>query len=337
MNIENFNPNGVGIKNGNFIGLPFNKLNAQIVLYPVPWDVTVSYRAGTSTGPQNILEASSQLDLYDADYPDSWKRGIFFHKIDEELAAINTDMRSLADGHIESLEAGESGTEFALNLVNDACVKMVDQVFHATQKLMDEGKIVGLIGGDHSTPLGYLRALSENHTNFGILHIDAHMDMRKAYEEFEYSHASIMYNVMTSIPNISKIIQVGIRDYCDEEVEFAKALGNRAEIYFEQNIQRKLLTGVSYHEIATEIILNLPNKVYISFDVDGLDPKLCPNTGTPVPGGLEFAQAIYLMKLVKDSGREIIGFDVVETGGFPNDWDGNVAARIVYKLCGMVG
>ena len=205
-----------------------------------------------------------------------------------------------------------------------------------TARLLKEGKKVGLIGGDHSTPLGFIKALSNIHPEFGVLQIDAHADLRNAYEGFKYSHASIMYNVVNMIPQVKKLVQVGIRDYCDEEVQVINDSNGRIITFFDKNIKEQQYEGASWKQVCDKIIAELPQKVYVSFDIDGLDPKLCPNTGTPVPGGFEVEQVFYLFKQLHASGRELIGFDVneVSTGiQAADNIDAIVGARVLYKLC----
>jgi agmatinase len=191
--------------------------------------------------------------------------------------------------------------------------------------------MVGLLGGDHSTPLGFLRALSEKYERFGILQIDAHADLRKAYEGFTYSHASIMYNAL-KLPSVSRLIQVGIRDFCEEEQDVINRSRGRISTFFDEDLKAWRYKGETWDALCNSIIKELPANVYISFDIDGLDPKLCPNTGTPVAGGLEFQEAIYLIKKVAQS-RKIIGFDLCEVAPGQNDWDANVGARLLYNLC----
>lgn len=217
--------------------------------------------------------------------------------------------------------------------INAACESMVNEVEQRTGEWLDRGKVVGLIGGDHSTPLGFLRALAQRHKSFGILHIDAHMDLRVAYEGFTYSHASIMYNAL-QLPQISKIVQVGIRDYCEEEMGVIASHPNRVEVHTDAEIQRASFEGEHWKQRCEAIISALPDKVYVSFDIDGLDPTLCPNTGTPVPGGLGFQQAAYLLSKLKET-KKIIGFDLVEVAPGQDDWNGNVGARLLYHMCGV--
>lgn len=339
--INSFDPSGVGLKNGHFIGLPFEEEDSQIVLLPVGWDVTVSYEDGTSTGPQNILEASSQLDLHDPDLPDAWKVGIYFRHMDLFVANRNDELRPLADSYIEFLENGgqpDQNLEMASHLeeINNACRLLKVWVYEQTKQLLEAGKCVGVVGGDHSSPLGYIEALAEIHKDgFGILQIDAHQDLREAYEGFTYSHASIFYNAI-KINSVKRLVQVGIRDTSEQEMALTKENSDKIEVWQHSDIRSKMFGGGSYQSLCEQIISSLPKKVYVSFDIDGLLPYLCPNTGTPVPGGLEFEEALHLIRTLVASGREIIGFDLCEVAGIGHEWDGNVGARILYKLCNFM-
>ena len=332
--INAFDPNGVGLNESNIFGLPFSKEESDIVLLPVPWEVTVSYSAGTADGPSAILAASKQVDLYDEDAPEAWKSGVFMLNEDAEIRNLSNVTRQMAEQHINALSENSSST---LNKdVNLACDKLKNWVEQETNNLLNENKIVGLIGGDHSTPLGFLNALAKKHQDFGILQIDAHCDLRDAYEGFEYSHASIMFNAL-KIPQISKIVQVGIRDYCEAEVNIIHNSAGRIQTFFDNKLKEEQFEGVLWKTQVNRIIEHLPSLVYISFDIDGLDPKLCPNTGTPVAGGLEYHQAVYLIKAIQLSGRKIIGFDLNEVAPGETEWDANVAARLLYKMCVFTG
>jgi agmatinase len=340
--INQFDPSGVGLRNGRFIGLPFDMEHAEVVLLPVPWDVTVSYQAGTSTGPENILQASSQLDLLDPDILDAWKMGIYFTPPDQTILERNAELRPLAQDYIQFLESGgkPEGSplmQSVLQQINAGCDSLRKHVFDQALDLLHAGYLVGVVGGDHSSPLGLIQALGKVHESFGILHIDAHMDLRKAYEGFTYSHASIFYNALNLVPGIKTLVQVGIRDYCQEEWDLAKAQPERIKVFLDQLIWEGQFEGSTWHAQCQDILYFLPDKVYVSFDIDGLDPSLCPGTGTPVAGGLSLAHAFYLLKQLALSGRTIIGFDLCETAGFGAEWDGNVGARVLYKLCNWTG
>jgi agmatinase len=181
-----------------------------------------------------------------------------------------------------------------------------------------------------------IQALAEQNENFGILQIDAHADLREAYEGFEFSHASIMYNAL-KIKQVQKLVQVGIRDYCEEELNLIKNSSDRIKTFFDRDIKYAQYNGDSWDRICNRIVSELPDKVYLSFDIDGLDPKLCPNTGTPVAGGFEAEQVLYLLERLVNSGKKIIGFDIneVSPGDEGGDWDANVAARLLFRIVNL--
>lgn len=339
--LSKFDPNSVGLKSNNIFGLPFKEDEAALVLLPVPWEVTTSYRGGTSRGPENIYSASMQVDLYDPDIIDGWKKGFYMLPIDKNIKKKSDYLRQCAELIISHLIEGGVVSENEqlsekLDEVNDGGTMLINWVYEMTSSLLKEGKKVGLIGGDHSTPLGFIKALSEIHSEFGLLQVDAHADLREAYEGFTYSHASIMYNVLKEIPQVKKLVQVGIRDYCDEELMMINQNANRVRTFFDKDLKEQQFEGKTWKQQCAEMVNELPQKVYISFDIDGLDPKLCPNTGTPVPGGFELEQVFYLFKQVYQSGREIIGFDINEVSCGEHSHDGIdsiVGARALYKMC----
>ena len=233
--IQSFDPNGVGLRNGHFIGLPFTEATAELILLSIPWDVTVSYRAGTSTGPTNILQASVQLDLFDPDVEDAWKLGIYFQPPAADIAARNDALRPVAEQYIEFLENGGDPAQSLFfqrvrEEIDHACAELKERVRSTALQLLQSGKLLGLVGGDHSTPLGFLEALAETYPSFGVLHLDAHMDLREAYEGFRYSHASIFFNAL-QLESITQLTQVGIRDFCAEELEQAKSQGSRVAVF----------------------------------------------------------------------------------------------------------
>ena len=338
--ILNFDPSQPGLADESIFGLPFTAEQSEIIVIPAPWEVTVSYGAGASDGPSAILEASFQVDLHHQEFPELWKLGIYLdlNEQTENWANDSSTYKTLAQPIIRALEAGEVIAENpALNAdlesINSRCEKFNEEVKNQTLHWLHQGKKVALLGGDHSTPLGYYQALATKHDNFGILHLDAHMDLRIAYEGFKYSHASIMYNAL-QIPEISKIVQVGIRDFCKQEVEVAQT--NRVIVHTDMDMKAETFEGKTWQQQCDEIIAQLPQKVTVSFDIDGLQQWFCPNTGTPVPGGFSFEQATYLLSKLANSGKEIIGFDLVEVAPGDNDWDGNVGARMLYHMCGML-
>lgn len=329
--LSGFDVNGPGLT-GQLFGLPFTSETARVVILPVPWEVTVSYRTGTALGPRAVLDASRQIDFFHPEVPDAWKLGTCLAEIPESLLETNHQLRVL----VNRLHEAPDEASLLLDRINEACGTMNIYVRNQASHLLDEGKIVGLLGGDHSTPLGLIRALAERHERFGVLQIDAHADLRKAYEGLTYSHGSVMYNVL-KIPSVKKLVQVGIRDFCEEEFQLIQRAGGRVRTFFDDRLRAKQDQGILWPAQVKEIIDALPDNVYISFDIDGLDPRFCPHTGTPVPGGLDFHQAVTLIKAVALSGRRIIGFDLNEVAPGPDDWDANVGARMLWQLCLWTG
>ncbi|WP_286706870.1 agmatinase family protein [Flavobacterium sp. 38-13] len=340
--IKNFDPSQPGLADASIFGLPFSAEDSEIIIIPVPWEVTVSYGAGASEGPDAILDASFQVDLHHQEFPELWKLGIYLDQTEqtEKWAKESEKYKSLAQPIIEALESGEvieslPGLQSDLDKINKVCKNLKEEVKERVLYWTKKGKKVALLGGDHSTPLGYYEALATQHNEFGLLHLDAHMDLRIAYEGFTYSHASIMYNAL-QIPEITKIVQVGIRDFCQQEVETAFEQGNRVLVHTDMDLKTETFTGKTWEQQCEAIIAALPQKVAISFDIDGMYPWYCPNTGTPVPGGFSFEQAAYLLSKLGESGKEIIGFDLVEVAPGDDDWDGNVGARMLFHMCGVL-
>jgi len=325
-------------------GLPVSEETSKIILLPVPWEVTTSYGVGASNGPKIINDASFQVDLFDIETKNAYQVGYFMRDIPSFMLKKNKIMKAKAQEVVQMLEFGLSSNVDNKRIaklqteINSACEEMTEWVYTQSKEILNSGKFLGLVGGDHSTPLGAIRALSEKlKGDFGILHIDAHADLRCAYQGFNQSHASIMYNVMTSDFKPKKLVQVGIRDFCEEEFDFIKHHPQNIKTFFDLDNKRRMMKGTLWSQIVDEIIQALPQNVYISFDIDGLEPNLCPNTGTPVAGGLTFDQAFYLFSAIAESKKKIIGFDLNEVSSGENEnseWDGNVGARMLFKLCG---
>lgn len=339
MEQQNFDPDGVGVDNGNYFGLPFTPDEARLVLVSAPWDVTVSYGAGAAYAPDAIIEASTQLDFYDPLSPDAWRRGIATADVDYSLLETSQRLRSDAVKVIEHLEQGGSPdderTARRIRRIDEGCAAMNASVAAQAARWLDDGRIVGLVGGDHSTPYGLIRELGRRHEGFGILHIDAHCDLREAYEGFEFSHASIMYNVLRDVEQVTKIVQVGVRDFSAGELATVRESG-RVEHFDGLTLAAAKFRGETWEMQCRRIVETLPQEVYVSFDIDGLSPDNCPHTGTPVPGGLSFDEALWLVDAVVRSGRRIIGFDVVEVAPAAGERiDAIVGARVLWKMCGL--
>lgn len=336
--LKDFNPNATGNSSNNIFSLPFTCANARVVFIPAPWDVTVSNIEGTSIGPQKIFDTSFQIDLFDPFAPNAWKEGMAMEMIDPAIIQQNSQLRKKASRYIDFLEQGgdvEETEEMQLicNEINEASEKFCLELEAKSLMYLENGQIPIVVGGDHSVPLGLIRALGRKQPDFGILQIDAHADLRVNYQGFTHSHASIMHNALQT-EGVKKLIQVGIRELCPEEVEVISKNPAKIRTYFDRDINNRLFEGESWSEICNEIADKLPEKVYVSFDVDGLDPSLCPGTGTPLPGGLGFNQAIYLLETILNKGKKIIGADLVETG--PGEMDGIVSSRLLFRLAGLI-
>ena len=258
---DGFDPNGPGIANGSYFGLPFAPEESSLVLIPVPWDVTVSYREGTALGPGAILDASLQVDLYDVHCPGAWKQGIGTAELDDTWPLRSRMLREEARRVIEHWETGGSPDSESLRRrlrrVNEGAERLEAEVYAEACRWLDAGKTVGVVGGEHSVPLGLIRAVAERHPGLGILHVDAHADLREAYEGFVRSHASIMFNALREAPSLASLVQVGVRYFCDEEaarddVRRTGAVGlevRRRKLAFPLRTDRRPVAAASVREL----------------------------------------------------------------------------------------
>lgn len=331
MDPTRFDPNGPADADAGIFGLPYGEAESALVLVPVPWDATTSYRPGAARGPAAVLAASPQLDLYDLELEEPWTPGIHLQPIPRKLAKWNKAARKAA---LPVIEGGATGRRAAKACaeVDALSARMVDHVRAECERLLGAGKTPAVLGGDHSTPLGNIAAVGAQHREFGILHLDAHHDLRQAYQGFTHSHASIMRNVLEQVPTMTRLVQVGIRDFCQEEHDLARSMPERISVHYDRWLAEARANGRPWSEQMKAIVGALPELVYLSFDIDGLDPMLCPNTGTPVPGGLQFDDAAQLVREVVVSGRRIVGFDLVEVAPGADEWDANVAMRLLYRM-----
>lgn len=339
MKVRNFDPNGIGHPNGNLFGLPFTPEESGVVIIPVPWDVTASSRFGTAYAPRMILKASYQVDFFDPAIPDAWKMGIGMLPISYEWQKRNGALRRKAKKITQHLERGGEAKDprihALLDEINTNSTALLLWVRETATKWLKAGKIVGVLGGDHSVPLGLMNTLGREYS-YGVLHIGAHLDLRLSYEGFLHSHASIMRNA-SSISAIERFVHVAVRDFCEEEYEVVKNSNDRHIAFTDRDIKWRTFQGEPWQKISQEIIEKLPENVYVSFDIDGLDPSLCPATGTPVPGGIDIEQVFYLLSRVVGSKRKIIGFDLSEVGVGTGTLDANVGMRVLYRLACLAG
>jgi agmatinase len=333
-----FDPNAAAAPDSGIFGLPHTPDQAHLILIPVPFEATTSYGGGTAQGPAAILQASRQVDLFDVETGRPYERGIAMLPEPEEWIAWNTRAKERATPVVEAggVNASSAHLLAAANEVNQISEKLHQAVHRTAKYWLDRGRRVGVVGGDHSVSYGSIQAHAERYPGLGILHVDAHADLRHAYEGFTWSHASIMYNVVKRLHGVKTLVQVGIRDFSEDEHHLIEESGGRIRTFFDATLQQKRFEGVPWNRQIDEIVDCLPEHVYVSFDIDGLDPTHCPHTGTPVPGGLSFPEATALIAGVVRSGRHLVGFDLTEVAPSPNggEWDGNVGARLLYKLIG---
>jgi len=315
-----FDPDAAAEGDGIY-GLPFSPDDAKVVIIPVPFEATTSYGGGASRGPAAVLKASKQVDLFDRDTVRPYAAGIAMLPIPKKIVRWNAEAKKLGRKKVS-----------AVNKIGDA---VNDWVYKQTLALLDDRKMPVVLGGDHSVPFGAIRAYAERFPSMGILHLDAHADLRDAYESFTWSHASIFHNVMTKLTKISKLVQVGVRDIGQAESRMIEQSNGRIVTFFDSDLAAAKEEGTPFARLADGIVAQLPDDVYLSWDIDGLDPTLCPGTGTPVPGGLSWNEAIGLLRALKRAGKRIVGFDLCEVAPGEGEWDANVGARLLYKMIGF--
>lgn len=330
-----FDPDAAALSGSGIYGLPFTPEESHVVIIPVPFEATTSYGGGTSRGPAAVLEASRQVDLYDRETGKPYERGIAMLPISRKLVRWNAEAREMAQPVIEKGGVVDRKTGRLADRVSAIGDRVNTWVYDKARVLLEEGRMPVVLGGDHSVPFGNIRAYAEKYPGLGILHLDAHADLRDAYEGFTWSHASIFHNVMTKIEAVGKLVQVGVRDVGQGELAFIEASNGRIVTYFDSDVAVRKEGGATWSSLADEIVAQLPNDIYLSWDIDGLDPTLCPGTGTPVPGGLSWNEAIGLLRAIHRSGKRIVGLDLCEVSPGETEWDANVGARLLYKMIGF--
>jgi agmatinase len=272
---------------------------SMIAIVSAPYEHTVSYGGGTKLGPKAILEASAYVEFYD-------------DETDRELCYEEgiTTLKPIAFG----------------KAVDAKALKMIqDQV----ESLLDMGKFVVTLGGEHTISAAPIRAYHERHPKMSVLQFDAHSDLRESYEGSKFSHASVMARVAEFVPP-KQITQVGIRAQCIEEAEFIKK--NKVNTFYASAIRR----GIHGKDWQKKVVATLGKEVYITFDVDGFDPSIMPSTGTPEPDGLMYSETIDVIREIVRSGRTIIGLDVVELAPVAGVHHPNLTtARLIYKILNL--
>lgn len=259
--------------------------------------------------------------------------------IDEEVRGWSGQARARAQPIIERGGA-EEGDQDAVRRVDELSEKVNERVHAFTAEALGRGKLPVLVGGDHSTPFGAIRAAAEHTPGIGVLQFDAHADLRPAFEGFHWSHASILHNVLDRCEGVASLVQVGIRDLCEQEYDVIQG-DPRVRTVFDVDLDAARAES-RMRALARETIETLPSTVYVTFDVDALDPALCPNTGTPVPNGLRWDETMVWLDELARSEKRVIGLDLNEVSageGFDPEagedpWDAIVGARLLYRLIG---
>ena len=234
---------------------------ARIIVWPVPYEGTVSYGHGAADGPRAIIEASRNMELYD-----------------EEIGGFTYRLGIHTLAELPAMEPPD---------------RMMDQIEERAEQLLDSGKFLVMLGGEHSISGPVIRALGRRVKNLSILQIDAHADLRESYDGTPHSHASIMARAVEVCP----AVQVGIRSI--SEAEAARLANTPTKVYWAKDIVGR----TDWHE---EAVSHLTENVYLTIDIDGLDPSLVPTTGTPEPGGLGWYDALGIIRALARS-RNVVG------------------------------
>lgn len=267
--------------------------NSKIVIYSAPLENTVSYGAGTKNGPKEILKASHYVEFYD----EEMKRELCF---DEGIA-------TLAISNFDKLKSKSA----------------INKIEKDVTSLLSDDKFVAMLGGEHTVTLGSVLAHNKIYDNLSILQIDAHSDLRENYEGNKYSHASVMSRIYEFNKNI---VQVGIRAQCKDEGDLIKK--DKIKTFFARDIRK----ADSKQKWQNEVVKNLSKNIYVTFDIDGLDPTIVPATGTPEPGGLLWDETLDLLNLIGKK-KNIVGIDLVELAPSKFHTASNyIAAKLLYKM-----
>ena len=268
-----------------------NRGSAAAALLLFPYEEGVSYGRGTGKAPAAVVEASYFLELYDE--------------------VLETEPYRMG---IVTLIPSEIPKQHEA---------MVKAVYEATKALVQEGKFVALLGGDHSITSGYVQALSEHYPSLGVIQLDAHADLRDSYEGSPLSHACVMSRVREITP---QTLQLGIRSMSLEEAE---------------KIKRENLSIIPMHRFRTKgfdlkpFLVSLPAHVFVTVDVDSLDWSVIRSTGTPEPGGFSWDEMIGILTQVFSS-KNVVGFDVVELAFDETDRNSPFAvAKLIYRMLGL--
>jgi agmatinase len=318
---------------GELFGIVKHPNDATVVLIPVPLEIVGLEDSGTASAPERILQQSCHVSLFADKDLEATTLACAMLPIPYDIKMIGEQLHHQRERIIDSpYGMYRSSNAEAIRIIDRQLSKINEYIKKKTLRFLNQGKIVGLVGGECSSALGCIEAMAEHYGSFGILHIGAQPNLHKHYDGFSYSYASVMYNAC-KINEVEKIVQVGLRDYCQEDQRVMNEQGDRIVPFFDYNIKQALFEGKTWQSITDSIVAELPKQVYLRFDINGLDAKLCPNTSRPVPGGLEIEQVIYLLEAIVKAGKVVIGFDLCEIGhGESSDWDALVGGHLLRQL-----
>ena len=333
-NIIKFNPRGDD--SSSIFGLPSPLEEARVVVVPVPWDVTSTSHGGLVDGPQTLIDASPLVPLWDEEHGDIWKMGIAMLDIPEDLYDESQRLRPLAQLALQFQEGGDDdrSDEFLksqLDHINEQCSKMVTAVRESTSRFVSAGQKVIVVGGDNSTGLGLLQALAAREESFGILHIDAHKNLQISPDGFDHSPSAAIHNAL-EIEKVEKVVQVGIRNFTEEESERYRTDKERLTAYTDRYLKKAQFEGHTWDHLCTDILDSLPDRIYLSLDLDGLCPE---EAGHAHPGGLTYSQTAYLIDQLHERGLEVIGADLTGITRKYQSTAGSLAAHLLYRICNL--
>jgi agmatinase len=275
----------------NFLALPDDQSRfdlARVVVLPVPYDSTTSFRSGTRNGPKSIIEASYNLEDYDPE--------------------LQVDVSSVGIHTTQALEPHMGGPAL-----------MIERVHQVVRDLTQQGKFVAVLGGEHSISIGSVAAHCSLYPNMSVLFLDAHADLRDQYMDTKWGHASVARRIHEQCP----VVLVGTRSMSSEESGFIKTKRIPVNLWPPHN---------NMNLFSKEVISKLSPHVYISLDLDVLDPSIMAAVGTPEPGGMDWLQITSLLRKVATE-RTIVGFDITELS--PGEGPiscAYTAAKLAYKL-----
>ena len=308
---------------------------AKLVVVSVPWSVTSDYGHGAAYTPDAIIEVSNRKDLYDIRRDISYYGAVATAEIDYNIQECSGRLGHEAERIALSIEESDTIGERTLSRierVNIGFGEMQASVYRQVRRIAKSGKQVAVVGGDQSVAFGAVKALSEYHKSIGVLNIDAHADLKQENVPYIYSHTTVMRNIAEELPHVERIVGVGVRDIAHDELAFASA-NDKIKLFFSEELAARRFEGETWGKICDELCEALPEKVYISFDIDALKIEFCHNTNAPVPGGMTFDEVIYLINRVVATGHTIVGFDITEVvPNLDNAMDANVASRLLGKM-----